>query len=130
MREAVIVEALRTPIGKGKHGSKGALSAFHPAHLLAKVQEAVVERSGIDPAEVEQIVGGCVTQAGEQSNNIARNSWLTRGKQYSVAGTTIDTQCGSSQQATNLAAGLISQAMHLPHLALQRDRASNISHSK
>ena len=82
VREAVIVEALRTPIGKGKHGSKGALSAFHPAHLLAKVQQAVVERSGIDPAEIEQIVGGCVTQAGEQSNNIARNSWLTLGKQY------------------------------------------------
>jgi len=107
MREAVIVEALRTPIGKGKHGSKGALSAFHPAHLLAKVQEAVVERAGIDPAEVEQIVGGCVTQAGEQSNNIARNAWLTRGKQYSVAGTTIDTQCGSGQQANNFINALV-----------------------
>ena len=107
VREAVIVQALRTPIGKGKFGSKGALSAFHSAHLLAKVQEAVVERSGIDPAEVEQIIGGCVTQAGEQSNNIARNAWLTRGKQYNVAGTTIDTQCGSSQQANNLVNALV-----------------------
>jgi acetyl-CoA C-acetyltransferase len=107
MREAVIVEALRTPIGKGKFGSKGALSAFHATHLLAKVQEAVVERAGIDPAEVEQIIGGCVTQAGEQSNNIARNAWLTRGKQYNVAGTTIDTQCGSSQQANNLVNALV-----------------------
>jgi acetyl-CoA C-acetyltransferase len=107
MREAVIVEALRTPIGKGKFGSKGALSAFHSAHLLAKVQEAVVERAGIDPADVEQIVGGCVTQAGEQSNNIARNAWLTRGKQYNVAGTTIDTQCGSGQQANNFVNALV-----------------------
>jgi acetyl-CoA C-acetyltransferase len=107
MREAVIVEALRTPIGKGKFGSKGALSAFHPGHLLAKVQEAVVERAGIDPAEVEQIVGGCVTQAGEQSNNVARNAWLTRGKHYNVAGTTIDTQCGSGQQANNFVNALV-----------------------
>ena len=91
MREAVIVEAVRTPIGKGKLGSKGALSAFHATHLLAKVQEAVVERAGIDPAEVEQIIGGCVTQAGEQSNNVTRNAWLTRGKQYGVAGTTVQT---------------------------------------
>ena len=106
MREAVIVEALRTPIGKGKPG-KGTLSAFHPAHLLAKVQEAVVERAGIDPASVEQIIGGCVTQAGEQSNNVARNAWLTRGKDYGVAGTTVDTQCGSSQQANHLVSALI-----------------------
>ena len=89
MREAVIVEALRTPIGRGKAG-KGDLSAFHPAHLLAKVQEAVVERAGIDPASVEQLIGGCVTQAGEQSNNVTRNAWLTRGKDYGVAGTTVD----------------------------------------
>jgi len=107
MREAVIVEAIRTPIGKGKLGSKGALSAFHATHLLAKVQEAVVERAGIDPAEVEQIIGGCVTQAGEQSNNVARNAWLTRGKQYGVAGTTVDTQCGSGQQANNLVNALV-----------------------
>ena len=107
MREAVIIEALRTPIGKGKHGSKGALSAFHPAHLLAKVQEAVVARAGIDPAEIEQIIGGCVTQAGEQSNNVTRNAWLTLGKQYSVAGTTVDAQCGSSQQANHLISALV-----------------------
>jgi len=106
MREAVIVEALRTPIGKGKP-QKGTLSAFHPAHLLARVQQAVVERAGIDPASVEQIIGGCVTQAGEQSNNVARNAWLTRGKDYGVAGTTVDTQCGSSQQANHLVSALI-----------------------
>ena len=106
MREAVIVEAVRTPIGKGRPG-KGTLSAFHPATLLAKVQQAVVERAGIDPASVEQIIGGCVTQAGEQSNNVARNAWLTRGKDYGVAGTTVDTQCGSGQQANHLISALI-----------------------
>jgi acetyl-CoA C-acetyltransferase len=106
MREAVIVEALRTPIARGKP-NKGALSAFHPAHLLAKVQEAVVERAGIDPGDVEQIIGGCVTQAGEQSNNVVRNAWLTRGKDYQVAGTTVDAQCGSGQQSNHLVSALI-----------------------
>jgi acetyl-CoA C-acetyltransferase len=106
IREAVIVEALRTPIGRGKPG-KGALSTFHPAHLLAKIQEAVVEKAGIEPASVEQIIGGCVTQAGEQSNNVARNAWLTRGKDYGVAGTTVDSQCGSGQQANHLVSALV-----------------------
>ena len=78
MREAVIVEALRTPIARGKM-IKGQLSAFHPAQLLEKVQSGVVDKAGIDPALVEQIVGGCVTQAGEQSGNVTRNAWLTRG---------------------------------------------------
>ena len=74
----VIVEALRTPIGKGS----GRLDGIKPQRSLAKVQQAVVERAGIDPAEVEQIIGGCVTQAGEQSNNVGRNAWLTRGNDY------------------------------------------------
>src|SRR5678809_1131407 len=69
MREAVIVEAIRTPIARGKAG-KGALSAFHPAALLGMVQRAVCEKAGVDPTMVEQIIGGCVTQAGEQSNNL------------------------------------------------------------
>ncbi|MFQ5666392.1 MAG: steroid 3-ketoacyl-CoA thiolase [Candidatus Binatia bacterium] len=106
MREAVIVEALRTPIGRGKP-TTGALSALHPAHLLAKVQGAVVERAGIEPGEVEQIIGGCVTQAGEQSNNVVRNAWLSRGTAYQVAGTTVDAQCGSGQQANHLISALI-----------------------
>src|ERR1051325_6691204 len=106
MREAVIIEAVRTPIGKGKPG-KGGLSGMHPAHLLAKVQQAVIERAGIDPSEVEQIVGGCVTQAGEQSNNLARVSWLSAGKNYEVAGTTVDAQCGSGQQANHIISALI-----------------------
>ncbi|MFQ5477206.1 MAG: steroid 3-ketoacyl-CoA thiolase [Candidatus Binatia bacterium] len=106
MREAVIVEALRTPIGRGKP-VKGTLSSFHPAELLAMVQEAVVDRAGIDPRSVEQLIGGCVTQAGEQSNNVTRHAWLSRGKDYDVAGTTVDTQCGSSQQANHLVSALV-----------------------
>ncbi len=106
MREAVIVEALRTPIGKGKPG-KGTLSAIHPATLLARVQDAVVERAGIEPGTVEQIIGGCVSQAGEQSNNVVRNAWLTRGQQWEVAGTTVDAQCGSGQQSNHLISALV-----------------------
>ncbi len=106
MREAVIIEALRTPIARGKP-IKGELSAFHPAKLLASVQGAVVDRAGIDPGLVEQIVGGCVTQAGEQSNNIVRNAWLTLGKNYEVAGTSVDAQCGSGQQANHIISAFV-----------------------
>jgi acetyl-CoA C-acetyltransferase len=106
MREAVIVEALRTPIARGKMG-KGDLSAFHPAQLLAKVQQAVVDRAGIDPALVEQVVGGCVTQAGEQSNNLTRVAWLSRGKGWRTGGTTVDTQCGSGQQANHIISAFV-----------------------
>ena len=101
---AVIVEALRTPIARGKIG-KGELSGFHAAQLLGRLQTALVERAGIAPKDVEQIFGGCVTQAGEQSNNITRHAWLGANKSdYSTAGTTIDVQCGSGQQAANFAA--------------------------
>jgi acetyl-CoA C-acetyltransferase len=103
MPDVVIVEAARSPIGR----RGGGLSTIHPADLLAQVQRAVIERAGIDPSEVGQLVGGCVTQAGEQSFNIARTAWLTAGLPISVAATTVDTQCGSSQQATNLAASLV-----------------------
>jgi acetyl-CoA C-acetyltransferase len=106
MREAVIVEALRTPLARGKM-IKGQLSGFHAARLLEKVQTGVLEKAGIDPGEVEQIIGGCVTQAGEQSNNIARNAWLTRGDHYEVGGTSIDCQCGSGQHANHLIAALV-----------------------
>src|SRR4051812_46282044 len=99
MPEVVIVEAVRTPIGR----RGGGLSTMHAADLLAGAVKEVVDRSGIDPADVGQVVGGCVTQAGEQSFNVARTAWLTAGLPISVAGTTVDSQCGSSQQATNLA---------------------------
>jgi acetyl-CoA C-acetyltransferase len=106
MPEAVIVEALRTPIGRGKVG-KGDLSAFHPANLLAKIQFGLVEKAGIDPKDVDQIIGGCVTQAGEQSGNVVRHAWLSKGDLFEVGATTIDTQCGSGQQANNFISAMI-----------------------
>src|SRR5512145_1698948 len=107
MAGAVIVEALRTPIARGKVG-KGELSGFHAAQLLGQLQRGVVERAGIEPKDVEQIFGGCVTQAGEQSNNITRHAWLgVNASDYSTAGTTVDVQCGSGQQANNLVSALI-----------------------
>jgi acetyl-CoA C-acetyltransferase len=101
--DVVIVEAARSPLGR----RNGALSTTHPADLLAAVQRAVVDRSGIDPAEVGQVVAGCVTQTGEQTFNIARTAWLTTGFPIGVGATTVDSQCGSSQQATNLGAALV-----------------------
>jgi acetyl-CoA C-acetyltransferase len=94
---------VRTPVGR----RNGGLSTMHPAELLGIVQAEVVARSGIDPAQVGQVVGGCVSQVGEQSFNIARTAWLAAGLPQSVAATTVDTQCGSSQQATNLATALV-----------------------
>jgi acetyl-CoA C-acetyltransferase len=106
MREAVIVEALRTPIGRGKPVI-GDLFGFHPAELLALAQRAVIERAGVAPEDVEQLIGGCVTQAGEQAGNVCRNAWLSMGVSYAPGGTTIDTQCGSAQQANHLIAALV-----------------------
>ncbi len=103
MGRAVIVEAARTPIGK----RNGWLSGLHPIELLAAAQIEVVQRAGIEPDQVEQIVGGCVTQAGEQAANVARNAWLGAGMPYEVAATTIDCQCGSGQQANHFVANLI-----------------------
>ena len=103
MADVVIVEAVRTPVGR----RGGGLSSVHPAELLATVQKELIDRSGIDPAAVGQVVGGCVSQVGEQSFNIARTAWLSAGLPLEVAATTVDTQCGSSQQATNLATTLV-----------------------
>src|SRR5436190_10382490 len=103
MAEPVIVEAARTPIGK----RNGWLSSLHPTELLSAAQIEVVKRAGIEPGDVEQIVGGCVTQAGEQGANVTRNAWLSAGYPFEVAATTVDCQCGSSQQANHLIAGLV-----------------------
>ena len=103
MTDVVIVEAVRSPVGR----RGGSLSSLHPADLLAQVITELVNRSGVDPAAVGQVVGGCVTQVGEQSFNIARTAWLTAGLPLTVAAQTVDTQCGSSQQATNLASSLV-----------------------
>src|SRR5436305_1707040 len=99
----VIVEAVRTPIGK----RRGSLSGLHPTAVLGHVQREVCVRAGIDPADVEQVVGGCVTQAGEQGSSITRYAWLAEGLPASTACTTIDCQCGSAQQANHFIAGLI-----------------------
>jgi acetyl-CoA C-acetyltransferase len=103
MQEVFIVAAVRSPIGR----RKGGLSGLHPADLLGAVQKACVERAKVDPKEIGQIVGGCVSQVGEQSFNTARTAWLSQGLPMEVPATTVDSQCGSSQQATSLAAGLI-----------------------
>jgi acetyl-CoA C-acetyltransferase len=101
--DVVIVEAVRSPLGR----RNGGLSTVHPADLLGAVQQAAIERSGIDPLQVGQVVGGCVSQVGEQTFNIARTAWLSSGLPLEVAATTVDSQCGSSQQATNLAASMV-----------------------
>jgi len=103
MTDVVIIDALRSPIGR----RNGGLAGVHPADLLSSVLAGLVERSGVDPAEIEQVVTGCVSQVGEQSFNVGRTAWLTAGLPLGAAVTTVDTQCGSSQQATNLAASLI-----------------------
>jgi acetyl-CoA C-acetyltransferase len=103
MPQPVIVEAVRTPIGK----RNGWLSGLRAADVLGATQVEVVKRSGLDPASVEQVVGGCVTQAGEQGFNVSRTAWLLAGLPYEVAATTVDCQCGSSQQANHFVANLI-----------------------
>jgi acetyl-CoA acyltransferase len=109
VREAVIVEVVRTPVGKGKPG--GALSGWHPVDLLAETLQALVERAGLDPAEIDDVVTGCVSQAGQQAFNVGRNAVLAAGFPESVPATTIDRQCGSSQQAVHFAAqGVIAGA--------------------
>jgi len=100
--DAVIVDAIRTASGKGKPG--GALSGVHPVDLLAAVLRELVRRNGLDPAQVEDVIGGCVTQAGEQSLNVTRNAVLAAGFPETVPATTVDRQCGSSQQAAAFAA--------------------------
>jgi acetyl-CoA C-acetyltransferase len=103
MSDVVIIEAVRTPVGR----RGGGLSGAHPADLLGTVLNEVIQRSGIDPAQVGQVVAGCVSQVGEQSFNIARTAWLSAGLPQGIAATTVDTQCGSSQQATNVATALV-----------------------
>jgi len=103
MGTAVIVEAVRTPIGK----RNGSLSGMHPAEILGAAQRGLVERAGIEPGLVEQVAGGCVTQAGEQSNNVTRTAWLHSGLPQQTGCLTLDAQCGSAQQAVHVIAGLI-----------------------
>jgi acetyl-CoA acyltransferase len=103
MREVVIVEAVRTPIGR----RNGKLKDVHPVVLGSLVLKEVVKRAGIEPEQVDDVVFGCVSQVGEQSLNVGRNAWLTAGFPFTTPATTVDRQCGSSQQAIHFAANLI-----------------------
>jgi acetyl-CoA acyltransferase len=110
-RDAVVVEAVRTPIGRA-HAEKGAFRDTHPNTLLASCLTALVERTGIDPADVEDVIAGCTAPFGEQSRNIARNAWLQAGYPVEVPAITIDRRCGSAQSAVSYAAALISSGTH------------------
>ncbi|MDH4168727.1 MAG: steroid 3-ketoacyl-CoA thiolase [Acidimicrobiia bacterium] len=103
MQKPVIVDAVRTPIGK----RGGHLAGVIAPRLLATATRGVLERNGVEPSEVDQLVAGCVTQAGQQASNIGRTSWLSVGDDYTTAATTVDCQCGSGQQANNFVMGLI-----------------------
>jgi acetyl-CoA acyltransferase len=103
MREAVIVDTMRTAFGR----RGGALSNWHPVDLLAFTLKNLVERTGVDPGQIDDVIGGCVSQVGEQSTNVARNAWVAAGLPQHVPGTTVDRQCGSSQQAMHFAAASV-----------------------
>ena len=110
-REVVIVEAVRTPIGRG-HPEKGYYKDTHAADLLGRTYTELIERTGIDASEIEDVIAGCVQQFGEQGFNIARNAWLQEGLPIEAAASTVDRQCGSAQQAVNFGAALIAAGVH------------------
>src|SRR3954470_17406124 len=105
IREAVIVDTARTAFGK----RNGALAPWHPTDLLGFTLKTILERSNIEPEIIDDVVGGCVNQAGEQATNVTRNAWVAAGLPWRVPATTVDRQCGSSQQAAHfVAAGVMS----------------------
>src|SRR3954467_2160588 len=110
-REVVIVDAVRTPVGRG-HPEKGYYRDVHPNALLGRCFTEVIERAGIEPSAVEDVVGGCVQQYGEQMFNVGRNAWLQAGLPIETPATTVDRQCGSAQQAVNFGAALIAAGVH------------------
>ena len=110
-REVVVVEAVRTPIGRG-HPEKGIFKDIHPNELLGRCYRELLDRSGVDASEVEDVIAGCVMQFGEQGVNVARNAWLQEGLPIETAAATVDRQCGSAQQAVNFGAALIAAGIH------------------
>jgi acetyl-CoA acyltransferase len=110
-RDVVIVEAVRTPIGRG-HAEKGYYKDTHPNELLGKCYTEVIERAGIEPSAVEDVICGCVQQYGEQMFNVGRNAWLQAGLPIETPATTVDRQCGSAQQAVNFGAALVAAGVH------------------
>jgi len=105
-REVVIVEAVRTPIGRG-HPEKGHYRGIHATELLGRCLTELLARAGIEAGAVDDVIGGCVQPVGEQGVNVTRNAWLTAGLPVEVPAATVDRQCGSAQQAVNFAAALI-----------------------
>src|SRR5437016_6545860 len=99
-REAVIVDTVRTAVGK----RKGALANWHPADLLGFALQSLLERNDVDAGMIDDVVGGCVTQSGEQGCNVTRNAWVAAGLPWHVPATSVDRQCGSSQQAMHFVA--------------------------
>src|SRR5437016_1620048 len=110
-REVVIVEAARTPIGRGQQ-EKGYYRDTHPNELLGAAYRAVIERAGVEPGQVENVIAGCVAQFGPQGLHVGRNAWLQQGFPIETSATTIDLQCGSAQQAVNLAASQVASGVH------------------
>src|SRR4051812_11211046 len=110
-REVVIVEAARTPIGRG-HPEKGYYRNTHPNELLGKAFSEVINRAGIPAETVEDVITGCVQQMGEQGFNVGRNAWLQAGLPMTTPATTVDRQCGSAQQAVNFGAALVGAGVH------------------
>src|SRR5437588_4817166 len=107
MEQVLVVDAVRTPLGR----RNGALAGIHPARLLGGVLTELLARSGVEGGQVQQVITGCVGQVGEQSFNVGRTAWLAAGLPEQVAATTVDAQCGSSQQAFTLAAGLVQSGL-------------------
>jgi acetyl-CoA C-acetyltransferase len=122
MRDVVIVEAARTAIGR----RNGSLAATHPIDMLGPVQSAVLDRAGVDPRHVGQVVGGCIDQVGAQSGNITRTAWLAAGLPQDVACFTVDSACGSSQQALNVAVSLVASGAEDVALACGVENMSTV----
>ncbi len=136
-REVVIVEAVRTPVGRG-HEEKGYYKSTHPSNLLSRTYGELIERSGVDASEVEDVITGCVQQFGEQGFNIGRNAWLEAGLPMETPATTIDRQCGSAQQAVNFAAAQIGSGVldcaigsgveHMGHISFADGMQTQVEH--
>src|SRR5437773_3710108 len=121
VREAVIVDTVRTAFGK----RKGALAGWHPTDLLGFTIKHLVERTGVDPEIVDDVVGGCITQSGEQGCNVTRNGWVAAGLPWHVPATTVDRQCGSSQQAMHFVAASVMAGLYDIAIACGVESMSN-----
>src|SRR2546423_2536013 len=116
-REAVIVDTVRTAVGK----RKGALATWHPSDLLGLTLRSLLERNDVDPGTIDDVVGGCVTQSGEQGCNVTRNAWVAAGLPWHVPATSVDRQCGSSQQAAHFVAQGVMAGADDPPIACRRE---------